>query len=340
MHTSCLRCVAATCVAACAIFCTASCRSSDSGGPAREPIAGRHTANGTALGTTFRLTVYAPDRAAAVAATSAALDRLADVDAALNADRPDSQLSALNASPERQPVRVGDDLFAVLQHAQRLAAVSRGAFDVTTGPYLDTWRRAAAAGRAPSQAELEAARLRCGWENLRLDAIEHTATLTVPGMRIDLSGIAVGYAVDEVMRLFRLHHCDRARVDAGDVVFVGVAPPGAQGWAVSLRDVAPTGGPRTILLDRRAIALAGLSRSRPAAALTTDPASGRAVPAPAPAPAPVAVMAPLAVTAQPVAAAAAALGPGAADTLARAEPSARIRFGPPRAARAPRGGRK
>jgi thiamine biosynthesis lipoprotein len=155
-------------------------------------------------------------------------------------------------------------------------------------------------------------------------------------MRIDLSGIAVGYAVDEVMRLFRLHHCDSARVDAGDVVFVGVAPPGVKGWVISLGDVAPPSGPRTILLDRRAIALAGLSRSSPAAGLTIDPATGRTVPTPVP----VAVMAPLAVTAQPVAAAAAALGPGAADTLARAEPSARIRFGPPRAARAPRGGRK
>src|SRR4051812_4939173 len=193
MRLNCLRWIALLCVVA----CVASCRSSQSAPPAREPTAGRHTAARPALGTTFRATMYPSDRAVASAAISAALDRLSEIDASLNADRIDSELSKLNGSPEREPIRVGDDLFAVLQHAQRLASASRGAFDVTYRPYVDVWRRAIAAGGSPSQAEVEEARLRCGWENLRLDSIEHTATLTVPGMRLDVSGIAVGYAVDE-----------------------------------------------------------------------------------------------------------------------------------------------
>ena len=302
------------------IMVGASCRSSQSdGGLQGQP---RHTATRAALGTTFRITLYTSDVSTASAATAAAFDRLDDVDAALNPDRPDGELGALHSASEPRPMKVSDDLFTVLQHAQRLAAASRGAFDVTSGPYLELWRRAAAAERAPSQAEIEQERLRVGWEKLRLDSIERTATLTVPGMRLDLTGIARGYAVDQVMRQLRLHGCDRARVDAENVVFVGLPPPGRAGWPVSLRG----SGPRVAtgaILERRAIAFAGIGgTSRRRSQMMVDPASGRRIANVSP----VAVAAPSGATAQSVATLAVVLGSGSAETLARIEPLARVRF--------------
>src|SRR5439155_25143277 len=114
----------------------------------------RHTAARTALDTSFRITLYAPDAETAAAAIAAASERLDRVDSALNGRRADSELTALNNSPDGRPLRVGDDLFAVLRQAQRFAASTRGAFDVTDGPYFELWRLAATTGRTPSQAEL------------------------------------------------------------------------------------------------------------------------------------------------------------------------------------------
>jgi FAD:protein FMN transferase len=302
------------------IALAASCRSSQSDG-GRQGLR-RHTATRAALGTIIRITLYTSDARTASAAIAAAFDRLDDVDTAVNADRPDSELAALNSASEPKPLKVSDDLFAVLQHAQRLAASSRGAFDVTSGPYAQLWRRAAAAGRAPSQGEIEQERLRIGWEKLRLDSIERTATLTVPGMSIDLTGIARGYAVDQVMQQLHLHGCDRARVDAESVVFVGLPPPGAAGWPVSLRGTGPGGAPQAVL-ERRAIAFAGTgNNSRRQSQIIVDPTSGRRItnlPR-------VAVAAPSAATAQSVAAIAVVLGSGGAESLARIEPMARVRF--------------
>ena len=303
-----------------------SCRSASPDAPTG-PSLRRHIASRAALGTTFRVTLYAPDDRTAAAAMSAAFERLAEVDRALNADRPDGDVAALNASPERQPVRVGDDLFEVLRHAQRLAADTRGAFDVSRGPYLELWRRAADAGRTPTDAEVEDARLRVGWEKLRLDSIERTATLTVPRMRLDLAGIARGYAADQVMQQLRLHGCDVSSVEAGDVRFVGAPPPGGQ-WKVPLRGAGGPGTPASMPLDRAAVAYAGAAR-RDRAGVVINPMTGRPVnPA-----APVVVVARSAAAAESVAAAAEVLGPDGVNTLTRAVPTARVRFGPVRSGR-------
>jgi thiamine biosynthesis lipoprotein len=225
---------------------------------------------------------------------------------------------------------VSDDLFIVLQQGQRLAGISRGAFDLTSGPYTELWRRAAAAaGRAPSQAELEDARLRVGWEKLRLDTIERTAMLTVADMRLDPAGIALGYAADQVMEQLRLRGCERARVEVGNVVLVGAAPPGAEGWTVGLRNVPSPREPRSVTLVDAAVAFspgarppgktnAGSSSRIP----LISPTNGRPVPL-----VPVAVVARRAAHAQSVAAAAAVLGPGAGESLSRNVRGARVRFG-------------
>lgn len=313
-----------------AVLCLPGCRAPDSAGTNAGPALTRHAASHDAVGTTFRVTVYAPDARTGSAALAAALGRLDEVDRALNPDRPDSDLSKLNAAADGADVKVGDDLFAVLQHAQRLAAATRGAFDVTTGAYADLWRRAAASGRAPLASELENTRLRVGWDKLRLNSIERSATLTVPGMRVDLNGIACGYAADEAFRQFRRHGCERARVDAGSVVVAGEAPPGRGGWPVELAGAGPRGSAKPVPLATTAIGFSPNTRpannagpsARAGVPRLVDPASGRDLGDRAPA----TVLARSGATAECVAFAAVVLGPGAADVLRAAEGSARIRF--------------
>ena len=301
----------------------ASCRSPGASRSARDGPR-RHTGSREALGTTFRVTLYAADPRTAAAAMSSALERLADVDSALNGERADSELASLNASPERRPVKVGDDLFAVLQQARRFAGATRGAFDITRGPYLDLWLRARAAGRTPSRAEIEDARLRVGWDKLWLDAIERTATLSVPGMRLDLDGIARGYATDQLMQQLRLHGCDQSKVEAAGVQFLGAPPPDGQ-WSVPLGATAPPNGPRAMPLDRAAAAFVGIGSLRGRDPVpTVDPRTGVAVGRVVP----LLVVARSAAVAESVAAAAAVLGPAGAETLTRAEPTARVRFAP------------
>ena len=313
-----------------------SCRSNGTGieGSASSPS--RHTASRDALGTTFRLTVYAPDARTGNEAVAAALRRLDVIDAALNAARADGEIFALNSAREGVAVRLGDDLFTVLQHARRLSVATHGAFDVTAGPYRELWRLAAAAGRAPSDADLEEARLRVGWYKLSLNTIERSATLTVPRMRIDLSGIARGYAVDQVFRQLRARGCEQSRVDAGTVAVAGAPPRGRAGWTVAVHGTdGPGDKPRSLSLTRTAIAYSpnAVRRSGPGldprVARLIDPVGGRSLDDRPPA----AVLATSGAAAESVAYAAAVLGPERADVLAAVEGAPRIRFNLPGARR-------
>lgn len=182
------------------------------------------------MGVQARLVLYAPDEAAAQQAARAAFDRLAALEDVMSDYRPTSELMRLCAAPAGTPVRVGDDLFAVLARAQELARLSDGAFDVTVGPLVRLWRAARKAGQLPAEAERREALARVGWQYLRLDTAAQTATLLRPGMLLDLGGIAKGYAIDKALAVLRAHGVESALVELGGDVRVGAPPPGEDGW--------------------------------------------------------------------------------------------------------------
>ena len=196
-----------------------------------------------ALGTHFHVVLYAADQSAADAALATTAARLADLDTMLNPDRPDSELRQLCDAAGSQPRKLSDDLFAVLDQAQRAARASGGAFDVTAGPYLEAWRRASQTGREPTDAELEALRPLAGWEKLQLEPIERTASLATTGMRIDPAPVARGYAADAIVEALKRHGVERAMVDvrptvnAGRTVVVSGPPPDRTGWPVKLEGI-------------------------------------------------------------------------------------------------------
>jgi thiamine biosynthesis lipoprotein len=130
------------------------------------------------------------------------------------------------------PVKVSDDLFRVLDYAQQVADASGGAFDVTVGPLVQLWRTARKTQTLPTASALADARSRVGWQKLKLDATNRTAELTVPGMRLDLGGIAKGYACDEAIRVLREYGIRSALVEAGGDIVVSDPPSGQRGWTI------------------------------------------------------------------------------------------------------------
>lgn len=187
------------------------------------------------MGTRIRLALYSPNEALASKAAEAAFDRIAQLNATLSDYESDSELSRLSrSSGGGQAVKVSDDLWQVLSRAQQMAEASGGAFDITVGPIVRQWRRARARTEMPTQENLREALAATGYEKLRLDEAARTATLTVPGMRLDPGGIGKGYAADEALEVLRDHGIDRAMVDAGGNVAAGDAPPGERGWKIAL----------------------------------------------------------------------------------------------------------
>ena len=122
------------------------------------------------MGSKFTIALYAPDKEAANRAFEAAFARIAGLDACLSDYASDGELVRLSASaPTPEPVRVSDDLFAVLFRAQQISEQSHGAFDVTVGPLTKLWRRARRVRQLPPDDRLQEARAAIGYRSLVLD---------------------------------------------------------------------------------------------------------------------------------------------------------------------------
>lgn len=211
------------------------------------------------MGTEARVVLYSRDRATARRAADSGFARIRALDAVLSDYRDDSELSLLAARAGQGPVLVGDDLFAVLEAAQSLAQRSDGAFDATRGAVTRLWRQARQLDEMPEGARIEAALASGSYRDLQLDANARTVTLARPGMRLDVGGIAKGYAAEQALHAIEAAGAGSALVALGGDIALGAPPPGHAGWQVDVAPLDVPGAPAatTLLLHDAAVSTAG-----------------------------------------------------------------------------------
>jgi thiamine biosynthesis lipoprotein len=211
------------------------------------------------MGTQFGIALYAPDEETARKAFEAAFARIGELDDRMSDYDATSELSRLSqASPTAAPVKLSEDLGTVLAASQNLSRRSGGAFDVTVGPLTQLWRRARRQKEFPAEDRLREALAAVGYQQLRLNEEERTAELLKPGMRLDLGGIAKGFAGDEALKVMARFGVTRALVNGGGGLSLGEAPPGEKGWKVGVAPLEAEAEPsRVLLLANSGIATSG-----------------------------------------------------------------------------------
>lgn len=280
------------------------------------------------MGVAWTITVYARDPESGEQAVAAGFAEAERLERILSDYNPESELSQLSAAaPTREPIRVSDDLWAVLDRADEIRGLTDGAFDITVGPLTTLWRQSRRSGYLPRQDKLVAARSAVDGAAVLLDREARTASLTRPGMRLDPGGIGMGYAADRVLTVLAGHGIASAMVDASGDVAVSAAPPGADGWRI---EVAPMPGDRAgqvVVLENAAITTSGDARQFVEIegrrwSHIVDPRTGLGVAGPAA----VTVIAPDCTTADAVATAASVLGHERGPAMIAKFPGVSARF--------------
>ncbi|MEX2176319.1 MAG: FAD:protein FMN transferase [Pirellulaceae bacterium] len=291
------------------------------------------------MGVEFEVVLYAPSQEQASAALDQAFARIAQLDRSLSDYDPASELSRLSATstiapgtagstppPTAQPVILGPDLWQVLVASQELSQRSDGALDATIGPLTKLWRRARRQKELPSQDRLAAARAAVGHAYLRLDPKQKTAQLLRPDMRLDLGGIAKGFAADEALATIAKLGLARALVRASGDIAAGEPPPGETGWRIGLAPLDPDDPPtRFVRLANRAISTSGDARQHLVVdgrrySHIIDPRTGMGVGGRSS----VTVIAPSGIVADGLATAVSVLGPEAGQRLVEKYPAAAL----------------
>jgi thiamine biosynthesis lipoprotein len=212
------------------------------------------------MGMPFRIVLYASNEEEAKKAAEGAFQRIKDLNDIMSDYDEESELSKLSrTSGTGRAVALSRDLWFVLSRAQDLAERSHGAFDVTVGPFVQLWRRARRQHQLPDPARLAEARRAVGYQHIRLNPDKRTAELLVPNMKLDLGGIAKGYAIGEALKTLQRVGIERALVEGGGDVGVSNPPLGKEGWRFELSSLDVSNAPpaRFLLLRNVAISTSG-----------------------------------------------------------------------------------
>ncbi len=207
----------------------------------------------------INIVLYAPDETVAAQAAEAAYYRFRSLNRVLSDYDSESEVRRLcDTSAAGRPVAVSDDLWRVLSRAKEISERSNGAFDVTVGPVVRLWRRARRQGELPDPERLNEARRGVGFCYVKLHPESRRVELLREAMRIDLGGIAMGYAVDEAMKVIREHGITRFVIDGSGDVGAGDPPPGSPGWVVGIPGLDEAAAPvACVYLANRSLTTSG-----------------------------------------------------------------------------------
>lgn len=240
-------------VLACALVLAACAR-----GPAQPADAPVLVSDGRyAMGTVLELTLLAPDEARGRALAEQAFATAAQLEALLTNWEASSALMRLNAAAGQGPQDVDPELARVLAASKEFTRRTCGAFDITVGPLVELWRTAGQRNELPSAAARAGALAAVGADGLRVDLDASTAELVSPGARLELGGIAKGWALDRIAEALRAAGIRSALLSFGQSsVWAIGAPPGEAGWRLLVRT--PAGGYAGIATLRdRALSVSG-----------------------------------------------------------------------------------
>lgn len=174
------------------------------------------------LDTYVSVTVYGNHKDAA----EAVLSNVRTIHNEYSAYGKDSQVSRINDAPAGEAIPVSDACFSLLCRAMELSKVTHGAFDVTVKPVMDLWDFSGTP-HVPNEAELDAALASVNYQNLALNPADKTVTKLAPYVKIDLGGIAKGYAADCAVDILLKAGVESAILDfGGNVVTIGECPQG------------------------------------------------------------------------------------------------------------------
>ena len=189
--------------------------------------------------------------------------RLVEINLAMSTYDPESEISRFNEAPTGQWIRISQDFRNVLDAARRLHDLTDGAFDPTMAPLIEAWGfdHEARIESPLSREEVETALKQTGMSGLTTgtDGIRKST----PGLMLNMSAIAKGYAVDQLTDLLTEAGYTNVYVNIGGEIRTTGTNPDEIPWRIGISR--PRLGSRTdnekpyaiVGLDHQAVATSG-----------------------------------------------------------------------------------
>lgn len=174
------------------------------------------------MDTPVEISVVARDKESAYAAIALAFSEIERIEQLMSSYESQSALSRLNQRAGEGFIEVDKELFYVISESIRLNKLSKGAFDITVAPLVETYsfdKRVEEGFVLPSKEEIKRKLHLVGSDKIIIDEKNTRIRFAIFGMKIDLGGIAKGYAVDRAIEVLKRRGINKALVNLGGNIF-------------------------------------------------------------------------------------------------------------------------
>lgn len=160
----------------------------------REAVAEWYKDERAIMGTRIAVEFWDADHHHAEQCAERVFNEMHRIDELMSPYKPDSELSHINQQAAKGPIQISEEMFNLLKKSLSMSELSNGAFDITFSSvgYLYNYRE----GIKPTDEEIQQSLPNIDYHHVLLDEKTRSVRFTQPGVRIDLGGIAKGYAVD------------------------------------------------------------------------------------------------------------------------------------------------
>lgn len=192
---------------------------------------------------------------------------LQKVDRSMSTWRDTSELSLFNKRLDKNWYKVNSATLNVIDHSIRVSDLSVGAFDLTIGRLVDLWGFGADVNNAhfesghimPSNKAVTKCMRYIGYNAVEIDYARSAIRKSISETKIDLSGVAKGFAVDKVSELLDAQGYENYLVEVGGELRARGQVSNNRDWRVAIERPSSVASDvlRVVPLQNSAIATSG-----------------------------------------------------------------------------------
>lgn len=189
------------------------------------------------MGTEFKVIGYDEDIESLKKVIYYTLKEVERIEQVMSIYIPENEASNINERASYEPVTVSDEMFGLLKRSVEYSKKYLGLFDITIGAVSEHWgiNRTDPIREIPSQKIIDSLVSLTGYEYLILDDENSSVRFGKAGLKIDLGGIAKGYAIDRAAKLMSENGIENFIISGGGDVFVSGKKAGTENWNIGMK---------------------------------------------------------------------------------------------------------
>lgn len=221
-----------------------------------------HIVQGWTMGTYYRVTMAGVTSSQAKQAEKKILQVLDTINKSMSVFDPQSEVSRFNQLEPGRPFCPSPDFARTMSMSLKVYEMTGGVFDPTLGSVIDLWGFGPEPSdmTVPDQALINEAMAGVGLDKIIVDE-KGCMSRTHPDTKLNLSGIAKGYAVDSIAAALEMHNIHSFLVDIGGDLYAGDPRPDGSAWRVGINVPTPQAGLEDIMeileISNAAVATSG-----------------------------------------------------------------------------------